>query len=183
MHRDHDWSARLRAEMEAIPTPDLTASVMAEVVGRPRVSWSERLAFLWRPVPVRVSPALAGAFALLLVAGLRSFGGPPVVVDASPAAQVEEAQTMVLVHFRFEAPGATTVALAGSFNDWDASLALHESLPGVWTLVVPLDVGVHDYLFVVDGERWMPDPYAPRVDDSFGGSNSRLALPLVGNAS
>jgi hypothetical protein len=36
---------------------------------------------------------------------------------------------------------------------------------------------VHDYTFVIDGERMVVDPYAPRVADSFGGSNSRLFLP------
>ena len=50
--------------------------------------------------------------------------------------------------------------------------------PGVWTITVPLTQGVHDYAFVVDGRQWIPDPYAPRVDDGFGGTNSRLTLLL-----
>jgi hypothetical protein len=47
---------------------------------------------------------------------------------------------------------------------------------------VPLRPGVHDYAFVVDGERWVADPNAPQVDDSFGGTNSRISLPPI-NAS
>jgi len=42
--------------------------------------------------------------------------------------------------------------------------------------VVPLEAGVHDYAFVVDGEVWTPDPLATSVDDGFGGENSRLSL-------
>ncbi len=46
----------------------------------------------------------------------------------------------------------------------------------MWSVTVPLEPGVHDYAFVVDGEQWRPDPLAPSVDDGFGGTNSRLAL-------
>jgi hypothetical protein len=170
-----DWSARLRAEIEQTPTPDLTAAVMREIEGTPRRSWADRLSWAWRPRSIRISPALAAGFALLLAIVLWRGEGPAVEPGIAAALPAQE---MVMVHFRFEAT-AQSVALAGSFNDWDASLSLHESMPGVWTLVVPLEPGVHDYLFVVDGERWMPDPYAPRIDDSFGGSNSRLTLPAV----
>ena len=44
------------------------------------------------------------------------------------------------------------------------------------TITVPLTQGVHDYAFVVDGQQWVPDPYAPQINDGFGGTNSRLAL-------
>jgi 1,4-alpha-glucan branching enzyme len=53
---------------------------------------------------------------------------------------------------------------------------MQESVDGVWTILVPLPPGVHDYSFIVDGERWVPDPYAPQVDDGFGGVNSRLTV-------
>jgi hypothetical protein len=35
---------------------------------------------------------------------------------------------------------------------------------------------VHDYAFIVDGERWIADPMAPAVADGFGGLNSRIAV-------
>ena len=35
----------------------------------------------------------------------------------------------------------------------------------------------YTYSFVIDGERWVPDPGAPEtVDDGFGGVNSILRL-------
>lgn len=43
-------------------------------------------------------------------------------------------------------------------------------------MTLPITPGVHDYAFVVDGERWVADPYAPGIDDGFGGRNSRLTL-------
>ena len=66
--------------------------------------------------------------------------------------------------------------LAGDFTEWEPEYELHESQPGVWTVVVPLQAGVHDYAFVIDGEQWTPDPLATTVDDGFGGQNSRLSL-------
>jgi hypothetical protein len=68
------------------------------------------------------------------------------------------------------------VMLAGSFTEWQPAYELVETTPGVWTVLVALQPGVHDYAFIIDGESWVADPAAPSVDDGFGGSNSRLAL-------
>jgi len=46
----------------------------------------------------------------------------------------------------------------------------------VWTATLTLPVGQHQYAFVVDGQRWVPDPGAPAVDDGFGRRNSVLTL-------
>ena len=80
------------------------------------------------------------------------------------------------VHFRLDAPGASSVQLAGDFTEWQPTHELHEVSPGVWAAVVPVRAGVHDYAFVVDGEQWRPDPLAMQVDDGFGGTNSRLSV-------
>jgi 1,4-alpha-glucan branching enzyme len=53
---------------------------------------------------------------------------------------------------------------------------MQQSADGVWTVLLPLTAGVHDYGFIIDGERWVADPYAPEVDDGFGGVNSRLTV-------
>jgi 1,4-alpha-glucan branching enzyme len=82
----------------------------------------------------------------------------------------------VLVQFRLDAPAAHTVTLAGDFTKWQPKYELTRSAPGVWTIVVPLDPGVHDYAFVVDGNLWTPDPMAPAIADGFGGLNSRVAV-------
>jgi 1,4-alpha-glucan branching enzyme len=68
------------------------------------------------------------------------------------------------------------VEVAGTFTGWHDSVQLREMAPGVWAAFVPLQPGVHDYTFIVDGSQWVMDPAAPRVDDGFGGTNSRLFL-------
>ena len=173
------------AVLRATPAPDLTERVMG-ALPRARVApaFAERLrALLWEPRTVSLRPAyaLAGAFSIAVAAVAlpremeRQVGVGAVAAGISPA-PIPGTQRLY-VQFRLEAPEASTVMLAGSFNGWKPTYELREAAPGVWTALVPLDPGVHDYTFVVDGKRWVADPYAPQVDDSFGGTNSRLFLP------
>jgi 1,4-alpha-glucan branching enzyme len=82
------------------------------------------------------------------------------------------------VRFALSAPGAKGVSVAGSFNGWDAGANLLDDGDGdgVWTVTIPLPAGRHEYLFVVDGTRWMLDPSAPRAADGFGGVNSAVTV-------
>ena len=90
------------------------------------------------------------------------------------------AAATVTVRFVLFAPEAEQVALAGTFNQWDPATTplVRTATPGVWTATLTLPAGQHQYAFVVDGARWVPDPAAPAVDDGFGGGrrNSVLAL-------
>lgn len=134
-------------------------------------------AWLWSPqrVSMSVRPAYALAAAALLVVavglgGLRTGdAGTAPVTAAAPAAEI-------LVQFRLDAPQAQSVTLAGDFSNWSPAHAMKRSEDGVWTIVVPLSPGVHEYAFVVDGQRWVPDPAAPSKPDGFGGVNSRVAV-------
>jgi hypothetical protein len=172
---------RVAGTLRAVPVPDLGARVAAAIhreqpaAAPAGVGERLRAAAVWllAPATVRVRPAfaLAASFAVLLFAALpyADFRGEP--------AALAEPQTM-LVQFRLDAPGAANVALAGSFTGWETRIELVESAPGLWTARVAVPPGVHDYLFVVDGE-WTSDPAAPEVPDGFGGSNSRMFLPAA----
>jgi 1,4-alpha-glucan branching enzyme len=79
-------------------------------------------------------------------------------------------------------PGARSVHVVGSFNDWaPVSIALEErDHDGIWRAAVVLPTGTHEYMFVVDGERWVVDPLAGRfVADDFGRENSLLIVRPV----
>lgn len=138
------------------------------------------ISWLWSPkrlsIPLRPAYVLGLAAAAALVVGVSLTGNPrdePAPVVASAAAVAPQ---QVLVHFRLEAPQASAVALAGDFSNWAPDIAMKLTEPGVWTIVVPLEPGVHDYSFIIDGEKWVPDPAAPARDDGFGGKNSRIAV-------
>jgi hypothetical protein len=133
---------------------------------------------LWQRREVRFAlrPAYAlAAVALLALVPLMERATAP-AHGPDVAAHGDADHTRVFVQFSLRAEDASHVALAGSFTDWEPVHTLHPTADGVWTLMLPLEPGVHDYSFIVDGQRWVPDPYAPHVDDGFGGVNSRITL-------
>ncbi|HSM60934.1 MAG TPA: glycogen-binding domain-containing protein [Longimicrobiales bacterium] len=171
--------------------PDVSASVMAGLpstppAGRRFAGWSPRSLAAWllrpRPLTLRVRPAWGLALAAVLAIAIWRPGpdaaagmGTPIQSGGTVMAS-SSVDGRVLVVFRLDAPGARSVRLAGDFTGWEAGPELTQATPGVWTVVVPIDPGLHDYAFIVDGTRWVQDPLAERVDDGFGGSNSRVAV-------
>jgi hypothetical protein len=173
----------LRAFVSSGPPPDLVTPVMRRVqqlgpIRSPASRAARLVRWFWtaREVSFRLRPAYAvlGAALAAVVSVWGFIGGQTPISDAKHAAP----QPSVFVQFRLDAPGASHVQLAGSFTNWEHQLELHEVSPGIWQTTLLLQPGVHDYSFVVDGDRWVPDPYAPTIDDGFGGANSRLSLVL-----
>jgi glycosidase len=75
-----------------------------------------------------------------------------------------------------------SVTLAGTFNNWNPT-AMPMSGPdadGRWSTTLDLGAGVHLYKFVLDGDRWLPDPQnADRVSDGRSGENTILRLGRI----
>jgi len=70
-----------------------------------------------------------------------------------------------------------SVAVAGSFNGWDPTAAPMTLEQGIWTILLLLPPGDHEYMFVEDGDSWVTDPRAPATrQDGFGGANGLLAV-------
>ena len=183
-----DAESLIGAVVRAVPVeplPELAPAVLQRIRARetsrgamastdrsrakhPRRGFAE---WLWRPqsisIGLRPAYALAAAVILAVVITANALRRDRVML---PGTQ------QVLTQFVLSAPDAKVVALAGDFTGWQPAFTMTRSEPGVWTVVVPLDPGVHQYSFVVDGERWIPDPAAPAVKDGFGGMNSRIAV-------
>ena len=158
--------------------PDLAPAVMSRiaalesarpvaVAARPRNPLARAIDWLVTPRPIALRPAWGLAAAAL--AAVTFFALPQDSPEAAPiavaSADAALARSEIYVHFRLDAPDASSVHLAGDFTEWEPAYEMHQSQPGVWTVVVPLEAGVHDYAFVIDGERWTPDPLATTVDD------------------
>lgn len=91
------------------------------------------------------------------------------------------------VTFRFDAPSAKVVQLAGNWpeNNWLRGQAQTGSFlvgemadpdgDGIWERTEKLPPGRFQYKFVIDRVNWKYDPNNPnRVDDGYGGFNSLL---------
>jgi hypothetical protein len=90
------------------------------------------------------------------------------------------AGAFLTVSFVLDTPEARSVAIVGDFTGWRASgyELSRRATDGKWEISVRLRRDrSYTYGFVIDGERWVPDPGAPEtVDDGFGGVNSILRL-------
>ncbi len=162
---DPDLDRRVMAEIEQLRAPRLGA----------RHAWAA-LEWLRRGRTVTVSPlgglAAAAAIAALLLVGQRW------LVPGEAAAPVTAAEASV-VQFVLVAPGASSVALVGDFNDWSTSATPMQTAPGngIWTVTVPLAPGRYRYGFLVDDTEWVRDPAAPpALEDDFGRPNSVVTV-------
>jgi Glycogen recognition site of AMP-activated protein kinase len=156
---------------EPVRGMSVSARVMIEV-RRPAPSPLRRLV-RWiltpRAITFRIRPAWSLAFAAT-VAVLTVFATGPWEREAPELGEHEG-----IAQFVGRFPGAQTVHVVGSFNDWrSGSISLEDrDHDGVWRAIVVLPAGTYEYMFVVDGERWVPDRLADRVvADEFGRENS-----------
>jgi hypothetical protein len=160
-------------DREPVRLPRITHKVMNAIRSRSPAAGRSFWRRLVEPREIRLRlrpailvPALVAAAALALWLGRPA----PESIPTSSAA-------LVTVRFVLVAPGAQQVALAGTFNHWNwAGTPLVRSGADTWTATLTLPAGQHQYAFVVDGARWIPDPAAPAVDDGFGRRNSVLTL-------
>ena len=166
-------------------------ALLAERAGFTARKRANPLGWLIEPRTIRVSPlaGLALAASLLIAVALgtsalkhRNAINTPTVIAGAPPAPAAAAETVHVVRFQLAAPGARSVALVGDFNDWarDAIVLKPAETPGVWTASVPLKPGRHEYAFIVDGKRWVPDPYANTHTDEYDVKSSVLNVGTAG---
>ncbi len=80
----------------------------------------------------------------------------------APAKKVAEksakaaAPKKVAVEFIADCPLATTVSIAGSFNNWtvDVDMLKKDEKTGLWVAKISLVPGDYEYKFVCDGKNW-----------------------------
>jgi hypothetical protein len=182
-----------RSLYQSVEAPDLSAGIMRRlktdihkdsaaqpmhrqtVVGLSCSLLRRVTVWLWSVRQVSLRPIYGIAAAAVIVTAILLVGGNRLFQDTTKPDAANAGGNMIFVQFRLEAPQDSMVRLAGSFSDWQPAYTLHQSVPGVWSVLVPLDQGVHDYAFHVDG-AWVLDPVAPAVSDGFGGEKSRLLI-------
>jgi hypothetical protein len=164
------------AQLLAAPVPaaSLELRVMAEI-RRPALSRARRAA-RWLVTPRAVTFRIRPAWSLAFAAGFAVLTLFAAVEGGSPRGRGPElGEHEGIAQFVGRFPDAQSVHVVGSFNDWRrGSIPLEDQdHDGVWRATVVLPAGTYEYMFVVDGERWVPDHLAERlVADDFGRENS-----------
>lgn len=173
--RDDETLARMVHELRAPVRidPVLDGRVMAEIAAAPPGERRPfRAAWRWLVTPRRIM--LSPLQGLALAAGLAA------LLLTSTWERASSRRTPAPDRFQFllVAPGVTSVALVGDFNDWDSTRTpMRAAQRDVWTAVVPLAPGRYRYAFLVNGSRWLADPTAPRApDDEFGAPSSVVTV-------
>jgi len=158
------------------PAPaDFTKNIMAKI-SREEIqiqsSWMDRIK---KQVSIpRLSFRLAGVAA---AAALIVFFAFTFIFNAPDTLSICSAE--VQFSLRINDNKAHTVAIAGDFNGWNpqANILEDSDEDGIWIGTLKLEPGRYEYMFVLDGEKWFPDPNALRyVKDGFGNKNAILEL-------
>lgn len=155
---------RLEADLEGLPEVDAPADLGDRVIAA--LPEGSRLATFSRRTSMG-HPGMMAAAAAILVVGI--FLGSRVGLDMKGGYHEVE---MV-----FFAPGASSVAVVGDFNEWETGkdLMAREGGQGMWRAKLKLPPGVYEYSFLINGTRWASDPGAENsLDDGFGRENSLL---------
>jgi len=130
------------------------------------------------PARLRLSPiaGLAMAAGLVAVTALGTLSVTRRGLVASTVTSQAVHDTVTFVRFVFVGD-AKSVALVGDFNGWGGeTTVMTRASTGAWTVSVPMTKGRHEYAFVVDGTRWVPDPLAPANSDDFDTKSSIVSV-------
>jgi len=163
------------------PAPaDFTQSIMAKISQKEiqiQSSWMDRLK---KRISIpRRSFRLVGAAAVAALIVFFAFTFIFNTPDTYPICSAE-----VQFSLRISDGKAHTVAIAGDFNGWNPQENLLEDPEGdgIWTGTLKLEPGRYEYMFVLNGEKWFPDPNALRyVKDGFGNKNAILEINNCNN--
>jgi hypothetical protein len=154
---------------------DFTQKIMAKISQKEikiQFSWMDRIK---KRISIpRLSFRLVGAATIAVVTVFFAFTFMFNTPDTSLICSAE-----VQFSLRISDGKAHTVAIAGDFNGWNPQVNILEDSDGdgIWTGTLKLEPGRYEYMFVLDGEKWFPDPNALRyVKDGFGNKNAILEI-------
>ena len=172
---EHFFSdVKLLAEKESVPT-GMTQSIMNQIQSKEvniQPSWWERLKHVLS-IP-RFSFRWIGAAAVSVVTMVLFVN----FIWLSPE-NYPNGLTEVQFSLRAGAEPLSSVAVVGDFNDWNPNKHLlnDENEDGIWTATLRLEPGRYEYMFILDGQEWVPDPEAYRyVRDGFGNKNAVIEI-------
>ena len=114
-----------------------------------------------------------------ILGGRFAFGPREAATRPAEGLAAAETRGASRVLFVIPAPNAHSVAVLGTFNNWEPT-PLTKNKDGIWETSLSLAPGRYEYAFVIDG-RWLgQDPQADEYVHSFGEYNSVRYVGLEG---
>lgn len=161
----------------------------AEPISEVIRNWFEQLLrpqqVIWRPV-YGVALVLLVLFSLGYPLFLSELESPEISEQSSSISSVDQSVQQistgaeeVMLRFIYIDEDANSVAVAGDFSDWEPIELNRQQVNGeqVWSGIVSMSRGEHNYMFLKDGSEWITDPMAPVTrDDGFGNKNAVVYL-------
>ncbi len=172
--------ARLQEAIRGMPDLDppeiLLPSVMHSVRTIRLPIWTRLVRWAGSPRSITFTPlrAFPAAAALIAVAFALVYHA---LQPGSVSLEMPDRRVPVVL--ALQAPDARRVEVIGSFNRWRAQELEPQAFDGEkrWSVTLMLPAGRHEYAFVVDGERIVPDPGAGfHEEDGFGNQNAVLYI-------
>lgn len=148
-------------EQDAKLPANFTSTLMYKVDSLKHEPARERVSFNYAPV-------------LKWAAGIAVF----VLLFANVLMMSLSKDETIRVRFEIYQPNAQTVSLAGDFNNWNLEdTQLKQNHDGIWRVTLRLKPGQYQYMFLVNGKKWTPDPKSKEyIDDGYGHKNSLIDL-------
>ena len=181
LHRQVMALQQVATAARHLPQPAVSAAFVAGVLERTSAVAApptRRSRLAWLTTRHTLQWILAQAAAAVVVIAAAAFGVARSFGPLQPAGEPNAGAvaTPVMVRLVVLQPDARSVHAVGDFNGWDpARTSLQQVSSGVWTVTLPLTPGRYEYMFVVDGQRWVSDPAAvEQADDGFGARNAVL---------
>jgi hypothetical protein len=125
-----------------------------------------------------IAAGVAGFIALGVWRGGAPTPGATAVTPGSPTAITVADDGLQVHQFLITVPDASKMVVVGDFNDWDATRTPMTRIndQGMWSVVVRLSEGLHEFQYVKDDSLRINDPTLPQTSSEFGSPNSVLAV-------
>ncbi|MBI5417280.1 isoamylase early set domain-containing protein [Candidatus Poribacteria bacterium] len=187
LFKEMEYMEESLASLPDLVSPDNFSNKVMNIIreNETEISFGEKLKnFILSPITLRVN--LACITVLLLFIAIR----PQFINKTKPINIANNSDTntntvsneVISTKFYLSLPAnfnnIENVSVVGDFNGWDVnSFKLVYKGNGIWEGSFPLKPGKYEYMFVINGQKWIPDPKAKEYkEDGFGGKNSLLVL-------
>mgnify|MGYP006296954993 FL=1 len=183
MAQETFWDEAFQSLDDERAPSGLSHQIMAAVEQEPVPVWRRVWRWVWAPRELVIRPALAAAAlaaAVVLLGGVI-YWGQPLLPGAGPLEGEQAVAERVPVTFVLPDNGdrIERVAVIGSFNDWnrEGGTMRYDHKRQAWVTSMRVRPGRHEYVFLVNGSKRVPDPGSPFYrQDGFGEKNSVLLV-------